>query len=103
MKKTYSDDNLADIMSTPYQKGEVLWLILRCNDEVGLLASVASIISSSGLSIRAYSGSVNDYSSTFLMNFELIGNATPEQLTDLCESLVELKAITSFAMGCNIV
>ena len=103
MKKTYSDDNLADIMSTPYQKGEVLWLILRCNDEVGLLASVASIISSSGLSIRAYSGSVNDYSSIFLMNFELIGNATPEQLTDLCESLVELKAITSFAMGCNIV
>ena len=35
----------------------------RCTDEVGLLASVASVISSSGVGIRTYSGSSNEYSS----------------------------------------
>jgi (p)ppGpp synthase/HD superfamily hydrolase len=95
------NDKLADVMPAAYEQGGVLWLILRCTDEVGLLANVASIISSSGVSIRAYSGSVNSYTDTFLMNFELVGDAEPDKLQALCDTLNELRAITSFALGCN--
>ena len=36
------------------------------------------------------------------MNFELaVKAAKPENLKTLCDQLYELRAITSFAMGCN--
>jgi (p)ppGpp synthase/HD superfamily hydrolase len=100
--RVYNDDNdnLADIIS-PYRRGEVLWLILKCHDQVGLLANVSTIISSSGLSIRAYSGSANEYSKVFLMNFELNGRAKASKLRQMCETLNDLDCILSFAIGCN--
>ena len=115
MQRNMSDSDLADgILPTPYSQGEVLWLILKCQDEVGLLANVASLISSSGVSIRAYSGSVNDYvvsnygsksapalQCNLLMNFELTGGTDPDKLKELCDTIADLKAITGYAIGCN--
>ncbi|QDZ20414.1 GTP pyrophosphokinase [Chloropicon primus] len=101
MKKEAMKNVEDDLISERYRFGEVMWLILRCEDEVGLLATVASIISSSGLGIRSYSGSSNDYSNIFFMNFELAGDAEPDKIQELCDQLYDLKAIASFAMGCN--
>ena len=101
LAKSFSDDDLAEIFKTRYRPGEVFWLILKCQDGLGLLADVASIISASGLSIRAYSGSKNNYSTVFLMNFELHGKAKTKDLDVLCKTLNAHDSIQSLSMGCN--
>jgi len=52
---------------------------------------------------QAYSGSKNNQSGIFVMNFELTGEKMSKSsaLLELCQSLLAMDSVVSYATGCN--
>lgn len=81
---------------------DALELEISCNDRIGMLAEVSTIIAKYGLLVLAYSGGVNEKLGQSVMRYRLSPrNSTEYQLERMCEQLISVPGIISWTCRCT--